>query len=257
MKFPIMKRSRAMSCGLLAVLIMVSITNTASAATWGVCEGDELKYQATMFTDNQFVVGLTVTMTVEFNVTFVDDYVTADMSEDGGAAVNVFFNTQSLDDDFGINIKSSNGINIRYIADEQRFQAQMSQISDEIGSVLGNFSMSRVDNHLIISAHGGGSAFSWTYEATIDYTSQYVLYGMSELHSTTDGVNDGIQTVDWTLVYHHTECTTSSATTGTTPATTPPTTPGPVTAPDIPIPMIVGASGVVIVIVALILIRRR
>jgi len=114
-----------------------------------------------------------------------------------------------------------------------------------------------VDNHLIISAYGGGSASSWTYDARISYTSQYVLYGMSELHSATDGVNDAVQTVDWTLVYHHTECTTSSTTTGTTPVTTPPTTPGPVTAPDIPIPMIVGASGAVVVIVALILIKRR
>lgn len=252
-----MKKSKPIAIAILAVLMIIGFADTASAATWGVCEGDELKYQATMFTDNQFIVGLTVTMTVEFKVTFVDDYVNANMSEDGGAAVSVFLNTQSIDDDFGINIRSSNSVNIRYIADEERFQAQMSQISSALGSVLANFSMSRVDNHLIIAAYGGGSASSWTYDATISYTSQFVLYGMSEYHFATDGVNDAVQTVDWTLVYHHTECTTSSTTPGTTSATTPTTTPGPATAPDIPIPMIVGASGVFVIIVALILIRRR
>jgi hypothetical protein len=109
-------------------------------------------YEATEYIDSQFIVDQTFTMTVTFNVACVDDYFTANMSEDGGAPFNVFFNTQSLDDDFGINIRSSNGINIRYIADEQRFQAQMFQIDSTIGIVLGNYSMSRTGNSLTISA---------------------------------------------------------------------------------------------------------
>ncbi|MFW9912531.1 MAG: hypothetical protein ACFFEU_08660 [Candidatus Thorarchaeota archaeon] len=252
-----MKKSSLIAVALLAALLILVFTDTASAATWGVREGDELKYEATMYTST---IDLTVTLTVEFNVTFVDDYVTANMSEDSGTPVSVFFNTQSLDDDFGINIKSSNGIDIRYIADEQRFQAQMSQISSTLGSVLANFSMARAGNNLLISAYGGGSGSSWTYDAEINYTSDYVLSGMSEDHFATDGVNDAIQNVLWTQVYHHsicTTCSTSSTTPVTTPGTTPATTPGPVTPPDLTIPMIAGASGLFVVIAAFVLLKRR
>jgi len=154
-----MKKSKLVSFGLLSVLVLLSVTNTATALTWGVCDGDELKYEATKYTDTQFIIDQTLTMTVTFNVTYVDDYVTADMSEDGGPAVSVFFNTQSLDDDFGINIRPSNGLLIRYIADEQRVQSQMSMINDTISPVLDNFDISRVGNSLYISAYGSGLKF--------------------------------------------------------------------------------------------------
>ena len=85
-----MKKSILFSFALLAILMIIGFTNMATAATWGVSNGDDLKYTATKYTDNQFIIDQTLTMTVTFNVTFVDDYVTADMSEDGGTAVSVF-----------------------------------------------------------------------------------------------------------------------------------------------------------------------
>ena len=233
-----MKKLKPISFAILAVLIIISATNIATAATWGVSNGDDLKYNATKYTDNQFIIDQTLTMTVTFNVTCVDDYVTADMSEDGGAAVSVFFNTQSLDDDYGINIRASFGILIRYIADEQRVQSQMSVINDTLSPVLDNFSISRVGNNFYISAHGGGSGTSWTYDAEIHYTSDYVLSSMSEDHFQTDGENDAVQNVLWTLVYHHSA--------GTTPA------------PALPAPLIIGAAGVVgVIVVVVVIIKRR
>ncbi|MHA2005456.1 MAG: hypothetical protein ACW960_15405, partial [Candidatus Thorarchaeota archaeon] len=246
-----------------AVLMILGLANAATAATWGVCVGDELMYEATEYIDNQFIVDLTVTMTVAFNVTYVDDYVTANMSEDGGAAVSVFFNTQSLDDDFGINIRSSFGMNIRYIADEQRFQAQMTQIDNELGAVLANFSMSRAGNNLTISAYGGGTGTSWTYDAEIHYTSNFVLSSMSEDHFQTDGENDAVNNVQWTLLYHHTECTSSTTTPTTSPSatqsTTPTTTPAP-GPPGLPSSMTIGiaaAVGIGVIVVVVIILKRR
>ena len=245
-----MNRSKPLSLALLAVLMIIGFANITTADAWGVCDGDDLKYEATKYTDNQFIIDTTITMTVEFNVTYVDDYVTADMSEDGGAAVNVFLNTQSLDDDYGINIRTSNGINIRYIADEQRVQSQMTQIDDAFSPVLANFSISRGGNSLYISAHGSGSGTSWTYDAEIHYTSDYVLSSMSEDHFQTDGVNNAVQTVLWTQVYHHSTCTTPT----TTPGTTPPTSP----TPALPTEVIIGASAAVLVgVVVVIIIKRR
>jgi hypothetical protein len=251
-----MKKSKPISFALLAVLVIIGFTNTATALTWGVCEGDELKYDATKYTDNQFIPDQTLTMTVTFNVTYVGDYVNADMSEDGGAAASVFLNTQSLDPDFGINIKTTNGISIRYIADEQRVQSQMNQINNTIGSVLDNFVMSRVGNNLIVSAHGSGTGTSWTYDATINYTSDYVLSSMSEDHFQTDGENDAVQNVLWTQVYHHKTCTTPSTTPSTSSSTTPSTTP----VPSLPTSLIIGASaaiGVGVIVVGVIMVRRR
>jgi hypothetical protein len=253
-----MRKSKSISFALLAVLMIISATNIVTAATWGVCSGDELMYEATYHIDNQFITQ-TTTMNVTFNVTYVDDYVTANMSEDGGAPFSVFFNTQSLDDDFGINIRSSLGMNIRYIADEQRFQAQMTQIDNAFTEVLTNYSMSRAGNSLTISDYGGGSANSWTYDAEIHYTSDYVLSSMSEDHFATDGVNDAVQNVLWTLVHHHTTCTTSSTSPSTTSSTTPPTTPSTTPAPGLPSAVIIGASAaaVGVIIVVVVIIRRR
>ncbi|MBE0527018.1 MAG: hypothetical protein IH631_08755, partial [Candidatus Thorarchaeota archaeon] len=155
-----MKRSKPISFVFLAVLVIIGVANIASAVTWGVCNGDGLKYDATYHIDNQFITSMNVT----FNVTYVGVYVTANMSEDGGAAVSVFLNTQSLDPDYGINIKTTNWIDIRYIADEQRFQAQMTQINNSMVAVLANFSMSRGGNSLYISAYGSGTGTSWTYD---------------------------------------------------------------------------------------------
>ncbi|MGY5864084.1 MAG: hypothetical protein RTV41_05735 [Candidatus Thorarchaeota archaeon] len=244
-----MKKSKPFFSVLLAVLIIIGATKIAAAATWGVSVGDELKYNATEYTDNQFIIDQTLTMTVTFNVTYVDDYVTADMSEDGGAAFEVFFNTQSLDSDYGINIMTTNGISIRYIADEQRIQSQMTQIDNTLGAVLTNFSMSRAANNIIISAYGGGTGTSWTYDAEIHYTSEYVLSSMSEDHFQTDGVNNAVNTVTWTQAYHHSTSTTpTSSTSGSTNP-----------APGLPAPMIlvgVGAAAVVGVI-AVVFIKRR
>jgi len=243
-----MKKSKAVSFGLLAVLVIISVTNVAAAVTWGVSNGDELKYEATKYTDNQFIVDQTITMTVTFNVTYVGDYVTADMSEDGGAAFSVFLNTQSLDDDYGINIRASNGINIRYIADEQRVQSQMSLIDSTLGAVLDNFSISRAGNSLYISAYGSGSGTSWTYDAEIHYTSDYVLSSMSEDHFQTDGENNAVQNVLWTQVYHHTQSTTPTTTTTTTPA------------PVLPSSTMIGvtaAAVVGVIVVVVIIIKRR
>ncbi|MHA2141416.1 MAG: hypothetical protein ACXADF_08425 [Candidatus Thorarchaeota archaeon] len=250
-----MKKSKSISFALLAVLTIISLANIATAATWGVCNGDELMYEATYHIDNQFITQ-TTTMNVSFDVTYVNDYVNADMNEDGGSAVEVFFNTQSLDDDFGINIRASNGINIRYIADEQRFQAQMTQIDNEIGAVLANFSMSRAGNNLTISAYGGGAGTSWTYDAEIHYTNDYVLNSMSEDLFQTDGIDDAVQNVVWTKVYHHSDCTTSSTTQPTTSTTTPAATPP----PGLPTSMIYGVSaavGVGVIVVVAIVIKRR
>ncbi len=234
-----MKRSKPFFSACLAVLIIISVTNIVVAATWGVNTGDELKYNATKYTDNQFIIDQTITMTITFNVTFVEDYVTADMSEDGGTAVSVFMNTQSLEDNFGINIRTSNGIDIRYIADEQRIQSQMTQIDNAFSAVLANFSMSRVGNNLIISAHGSGSGTSWTYDAEIHYTSDYVLSSMSEDHYQTDGENIAVQNVLWTQAYHHSVSTT------------------PGTGPDLPAPILIGVSAAVVIVVAVIIMKRR
>ena len=240
-----MEKFKLISITTLAVLLIIGLTNIATADAWGVSDGDELKYSATKYTDNQFIIDQTLTMTVTFNVTYVDDYVTADMSEDGGVAFEVFLNTQSLNDLYGINIRASNGINIRFIADEQRIQSQMTQINNTLGAVLDNFSMSRVGNNLIISAHGSGTGTSWTYDAEINYTNNFVLSSMSEDHFQTDGVNNAVQTVTWTQVYHHS--------TSTTPGPTNPS-------PGLPAPMIlvgVGAAAVVGVIVVVVIIKRR
>ncbi len=252
-----MKNFKSISFGLLAVLVIFSITNTAAAVSWGVSNGDDLKYEATKYTDNQFIIDSTLTMTVTFNVTYVDDYVTADMSEDGGAAVSVFFNTQSLDDDFGINIRPSNGLLIRYIADEQRIQSQMTQLDTTLGAVLTNFSISRVGNNLLISAYGGGSETSWTYDAEINYTADYVLSSMSEDHFQTDGENDAVQTVLWTQVYHHSSSTTSTTTTtSSTTTTTTTSTTNPV--PALSTPLIIGAGAAVAVgVIVVVILKRR
>jgi len=238
--------------------VIFSVTNTAAAVTWGVSNGDDLMYEATYYIDNQFIIDQTLTMNVTFNVTYVDDYVTADMSEDGGAAVSVFFNTQSLDDDFGINIRTSNGLLIRYIADEQRVQSQMSMINDTISPVLDNFSISRVGNSLFISAYGSGEGTSWTYDAEIHYTDDYVLSSMSEDHFQTDGENDAVQTVLWTQVYHHSSSTTSTTTTTTSSTTTSTTATTTTPAPALLSPLIIGASAAVgVIVVAVIIVKRR
>ncbi|MBY8996648.1 MAG: hypothetical protein KGD60_02865 [Candidatus Thorarchaeota archaeon] len=235
-----MKKTKIISFALLAVLMIIGLTNTVTALTWGVCDGDDLKYDATKYTDNQFIIDQTITMSVTFNVTFVDDYVTADMSEDGGAAVSVFLNTQSLDDTYGINIRSSNGINIRYIADDQRIQSQMTQIDNAFSPVLANFSISRVGNSILISAHGSASGTSWTYDAEIHYTADYVLSSMSEDHYQTDGINNAVQNVLWTQTYHHSTCTP----------------PGP--GPDLPAPiLIIGVGAAVVIVVVVVIMKRR
>jgi hypothetical protein len=177
------------------------------------------------------------------------------MSDNGSAAVSVFLNTQSLDPDFGINIKTTNGIDIRFIADEQRIQSQMTQITNAIEGVLDNFVMSRVGNDIIISANGGQAGTSWTYDAEIHYTSDYVLSSMSEDHFQTDGVNDAVQNVLWTQVYHHSTCTASTTTPSTTPTTNPSTTP----APALPTPLVIGAGAAVVgvLVVACVMMKRR
>jgi len=251
-----MKKSKPISFGLLAVLVIIGVTNVAAAVTWGVCNGDELKYEATKYTDNQFIVDQAITMAVTFNVTYVGDYVTADMSEDGGAAFSVFLNTQSLDDDYGINIRASNGINIRYIADEQRVQSQMSLINSTLGAVLDNFSISRGGNSLYISAYGSGSGTSWTYDAEIHYTGDYVLSSMSEDHFQTDGENNAVQNVLWTLMYHHSTSTTPTTTTTTTSTTTTTTTPAPIL-PSSTMIGVTAAAVVGVIVVVVIIIKRR
>ncbi len=225
---------------LIGFLLTIGVINTAIAVTWGVCNGDDLEYKATKYTDNQFVIDQTITMTVTFNVTSVGDSVTADRREDGGTAVSVFLNTQSLDDLYGINIKTTNNIFVRYLADEQRIQSLMTQIQTYIGGVLGNFSMSRSGNNLLISAYGGSPGNSWTYDAEINYTSDYVLSRMSEDHFQTDGVIDAVQNVLWTNVHHHSACTTPT--------------------PGLPMPVIIGVSVVVavgVIVVVVIIIKRR
>ena len=235
-----MKKSKMTFFILIGFLLTIGLINSAVAVTWGVCNGDDLEYKATKYTDNQFIIDQTITMTVTFNVTSVSDSVTADRREDGGTAVSVFFNTQSLDDLYGINIRASNNILVRYLADEQRIQGLMTSIQNEVGSVLANFSMSRSGNNLLISAYGSGSGTSWTYDAEINYTSNYVLSRMSEDHFQTDGVINAVQTVLWTKVHHHSTCTTP--------------------APGLPVPVIIGISVVVVVgvvVVVIIIIKRR
>ena len=225
---------------LTLLLITICFINTALALTWGVCEGDDLEYKATKYTDNQFFIDQTLTMTVTFNVTYVGDYVTADMSEDGGAVSSVFLNTQSVDDNYGINIRTSFGMSVRYIADEQRIQTLMTQIQNEVGAVLANFSISRNGNDLLISAYGSGSGTSWTYDAEIHYTNNFVLSSMSEDHFQTDGVNDAVQNVLWTKVYHHSTCIAP--------------------APGLPMPVIVGVgvAGVLgAIVIVIVIIKRR
>ena len=235
-----MKKSKIVFFILIGFLLTIGVINTAIALTWGVCNGDDLEYQATKYTDNQFIVDQTITMTVTFNVTYVGDYVTADRKEDGGTAVSVFLNTQSLDYLYGINIKSTNNILVRYLADEQRIQGLMTQIQTYVGGVLANFSMSRFGNNLLISAYGGHPGNSWTYDAEINYTSDYVLSRMSEDHFQIDGDIDAVQTVLWTKVHHHSACTTP--------------------APGLPTPVIIGVSVVVaagVIVVVIIIIKRR
>jgi len=235
-----MKKSKMTFFILIGFLLTIGLINSAVAVTWGVCNGDDLEYKATKYTDNQFIIDQTITMTVTFNVTSVSDSVTADRREDGGTAVSVFFNTQSLDDLYGINIRASNNILVRYLADEQRIQGLMTSIQNEVGSVLANFSMSRSGNNLLISAYGSGSGTSWTYDAEINYTSNYVLSRMSEDHFQTDGVIEAVQNVLWTKVHHHSTCTTP--------------------APGLPVPVIIGISVVVVVgvvVVVIIIIKRR
>ncbi len=251
-----MRKSKPFISALLAALLIIGLANTVTALVWGVSEGDELKFVATKYTDNQFIIDQTITMDVIFDVTYVGDWVTANMSEDGGTAFEVFLNTQSLDDTYGINIRSSNGINIRYIADDQRVQSQMTQITNAFEGVLDNFVISRVGNNLIISAHGSGTGTSWTYDATINYTSAYVLSSMSEDHFATDGENDAVQNVLWTNAYHHSSSTTPTTTSGTAPSTTGGTTPPPTPASELLTPLIIGAGAVVIVGVVII-VRRR
>jgi hypothetical protein len=117
--------------------------------------------------------------------------------------------------------------------------------------------MSRQGNNITISAYGGEAPNTWTYDAVIHYTSDYVLSSMSEDHIATGAS----QNVQWTLVYHHSECTspttTPPTTPTTTPVTTPTTTPGPTTAPDLPIPMIATAGGIFVLVAAVILLKRR
>jgi hypothetical protein len=115
----------------------------------------------------------------------------------------------------------------------------MNQITNEM-DFLSNFVISRVGNNLIISAHGSGTGTSWTYDATINYTSAYVLSSMSEDHFATDGENDAVQNVLWTNAYHHSS------------STTPPPTPG----SELLTPLLIGGSAVVIVGVVII-VRRR
>jgi len=234
-----MKKSKMTFFILIGFLLTMGIINSAVAVTWGVCNGDDLEYKATKYTDNQFTIDQTITMTVTFNVTYVGDYVTADRREDGGSAVSVFLNTQSLDDLYGINLKASNNILIRYLADEQRVQGLMTSIQNEAG-FLDNFSMSRFGNNILISAYGGHPGNSWTYDAEINYTSDYVLSRMSEDHFQTDGVIDAVQNVLWTNVHHLSACTTP--------------------APGLPMPLIIGVSVVVavgVIVVVVIIIKRR
>ena len=235
-----MKKSKMTFFVLIGFLLTIGVINSAVAVTWGVCNGDDLEYKATKYTDNQFIIDQTITMTVTFNVTYVGDYVTADRREDGGSAVSVFLNTQSLDDVYGINIRASNNMLVRYLADEQRIQGLMTSIQNEVGTVLTNFSMSRFGNSLLISAYGGGSGTSWTYDAEINYTSNYVLSRMSEDLFQTDGVINAVQNVLWTKVHHHSACTTP--------------------APGLPVPVIIGVSVAVaigVVVVVVIIIKRR
>ncbi|MHA2300930.1 MAG: hypothetical protein ACXACD_08235 [Candidatus Thorarchaeota archaeon] len=42
-----MKKSKPISLMLFTVLMIVGLADVAAAATWGVCVGDELKYEAT------------------------------------------------------------------------------------------------------------------------------------------------------------------------------------------------------------------
>ena len=235
-----MKKSKMVYFILIGFLLTIGVINTAIAVTWGVCNGDDLEYKATKYTDNESIIDQTITMTVTFNVTYVGDYVTADRREDGGSAVSVFLNTQSLDDLYGINIKTTNNIFVRYLADEQRIQGLMTQLQTYIGGVLGNFSMSRSGNNLLISAYGGHPGNSWTYDAEINYTSNYVLSRMSEDHFQTDGAIDAVQNVLWTNVHHHSACTTP--------------------APGLPMPLIIGVSVAVavgVIVVVVIIIKRR
>ena len=240
MQYLNLKKSKITFLTLIGFLLTIASINTVMAATWGVCNGDDLEYKATKYTDNEFIIDQTITMTVTFNVTYVGDYVTADRREDGGSAVSVFLNTQSLDDLYGINIRTSNNLMVRYLADEQRIQGLMTSIQNEVGTVLTNFSMSRFGNSLLISAYGGGSGTSWTYDAEINYTSNYVLSRMSEDLFQTDGVINAVQNVLWTKVHHHSACTTP--------------------APGLPVPVIIGVSVAVVVgvvVVVVIIIKRR
>ena len=235
-----MKKSKMTFFILIGFLLTIGLINSVVAVTWGVCNGDDLEYKATKYTDNQFIIDQTITLTVTFNITSVSDSVTADRRDDGGTAVSVFLNTQILDDLYGINIRESNNILVRYLADEQRIQGLMTSIQNEVGTVLANFSLSRSGNNLLISAYGGGSGTSWTYDAEINYTSNYVLSRMSEDHFQADETKDAIQTVLWTNVHHHSACTTP--------------------APGLPMPVIIGVSVAVaagVIIVVVIIIKRR
>ena len=131
----------------------------------------------------------------------------------------------------------------------------MSLIDSTLGAVLDNFSISRDGNSLYVSAYGGGSGTSWTYDAEIHYTGDYVLSSMSEDHFQTDGENNAVQNVLWTQVYHHTQSTTPTTTTTTTPTTTT-TAPAPVL-PSSTMIGVTAAAVVGVIVVAVIVIRRR
>jgi hypothetical protein len=132
----------------------------------------------------------------------------------------------------------------------------MNQITNNMG-FLANFGMSRVGNNLIISAHGSTTESSWTYDAKINYTSEYVLSSMSEDHYQTDGENEAVQTVLWTKAYHHTSGTTSGTTPTTTTGTTSGTSTGTTPTPELLTTIITGGSVVVIVVIAVLIFKRR
>ncbi|MBY8979333.1 MAG: hypothetical protein KGD72_02980, partial [Candidatus Lokiarchaeota archaeon] len=71
-----MKKSKMTFFILIGFLLTIGIINSAVAVTWGVCNGDDLEYKATKYTDNELFIDQTITMTVTFNVTYVGDYVT-------------------------------------------------------------------------------------------------------------------------------------------------------------------------------------
>ena len=98
--------------------------------------------------------------------------------------------TGVFDPDFGINIKTTNGISVRYIADEGRIITLKGQLVNE----MAGFTVERVGNNLTVTGSGSG----WTYSALIVYTSAYVLSKMTEIF--TNGA--GVETVVWEKLGH-------------------------------------------------------